>query len=232
MRRGKNLSEVAGEFPGKVAGGETTRIMFDQVRAEFPADRLSVDTAGMEVTAGGRRKGGGDFPLQEQSLMLTTRDRAGDGLQQGFRVRMEGGAIEFERRSDLNNPSKVHDGHTLAQVFDHREVVRDKEVGQTKLLLDIIEEVDDLGLNREIKSGDGFVGDDQFRFHRQGAGNADALPLPAGEFMGITIKDIAAEADGRQQFKNEAFDCGRGCQAVDDQRFGDNVADFAAGIER
>lgn len=78
---GRKLAEVAGEFPGKVAGGETTRIMFDQERTELPADWSSVDTARMEVTARRRRKGGGDFPLQEDPFMLTTGDGAGDGLQ-------------------------------------------------------------------------------------------------------------------------------------------------------
>ena len=148
--------------------------------------------------------------------MLPTRDGAGDGLQQGFRIWMEGGAVEFDRRSDFNDPPEVHDGHALAQVFDHGKIVGDKEVGQTELLLDIIEEVDDLGLNREIEGGDGFIGDDQFGFHCQGAGDADALPLPAREFVGIAIKDITAKADGRQQFNDEALDRGRGRQTMDE----------------
>lgn len=90
--------------------------------------------------------------------MLTSGDGAGDGLQQGFSIRMERRAVEFDRRSDFDNPPEVHDGHALAQVFNHREVVGDKEVGQTELLLDVIEEVDNLGLNREIEGGDRFIG--------------------------------------------------------------------------
>ena len=130
--------------------------------------------------------------MQKDPLVLTTRNGAGDGLQQGFRIRMKGGAVKFNCRGDFNNPSEVHDSHTLAQVFDYGEIVGNKEVGQTELLLDVIEQVDDLGLNREIEGGDGFIGNDQFGFHCQGAGDTDALPLPAGEFMGIAIKDIAA----------------------------------------
>ena len=53
----------------------------------------------------------------------------------------------------------------------------DEEVGQIQLFLQVLEQVDDLGLNRDIQRGNRFVGDDEFRLQRQGAGDADALSL-------------------------------------------------------
>ena len=55
--------------------------------------------------------------------------------------------------------------------------VRDEEVGQPELLLQVLEQVDDLRLDRHVQRADRLVANDELRLHRQGAGDADALPL-------------------------------------------------------
>ncbi len=49
------------------------------------------------------------------------------------------------------------------------------------------EQVDHLGLDGEVEGGDRFVGYDEAGPHRQGAGDADALALAAGELVGIAV---------------------------------------------
>ena len=49
----------------------------------------------------------------------------------------------------------------MADVLDHGEVVGDEQVGQTVLGLEVHQQVYDLGLDGNIQSGDGFVGDDE-----------------------------------------------------------------------
>ena len=41
----------------------------------------------------------------------------------------------------------------------------------------ILEQVDDLGLDGDIEGGDRFIGDDDLRLYRQGPGDTDPLAL-------------------------------------------------------
>ena len=54
-----------------------------------------------------------------------------------------------------------------------------------ELALELAEEIEDLGLDRDVEGGDRFVGEDEFRFGGEGAGDGDALALAAGEFVGV-----------------------------------------------
>jgi len=53
--------------------------------------------------------------------------------------------------------AQVHDRNTVADVLDHAEGVRDEEIGEAKLVLKVFEQVDDLRLNRYVRSGNGFI---------------------------------------------------------------------------
>ena len=63
--------------------------------------------------------------------------------------------------------------------------MRDEEVGEAKVLLQVLHEVDYLCLDRDIESRDGFVGNDQPGFGCERAGNAYALSLPATELVWV-----------------------------------------------
>ena len=56
-----------------------------------------------------------------------------------------------------------------------------KMIGQTKLVLQVFQQVDHLGLDGYIQGGDRLVGDDNFGLQSQGTGNAKALALPTAE---------------------------------------------------
>ena len=62
-----------------------------------------------------------------------------------------------------------------------RQVVGDEQVGQAEPVLQVEQQVDDLRLDRDVERRDRLVGDDQRRVERERAGDADALPLAAGE---------------------------------------------------
>ena len=66
-------------------------------------------------------------------------------------------AVEISFLSQLDDTAKVHDGYTVADMLYHREIVSDKKVGQMKLLLQILQEVQDLGLDGDVQSRDRFV---------------------------------------------------------------------------
>ena len=57
--------------------------------------------------------------------------------------------------------------------------MRNEQVSESQFLLQVFQQVDDLGLYRHIQGGDGFVADNQLRAQDQGSRNADPLTLTA-----------------------------------------------------
>ena len=73
-------------------------------------------------------------------------------------------------------------------------------IDRPKPRLEVFEQIQHLRLHGDVERGDGFVGDQDFRIERQRAGDADALPLAAGEFVRIAFHRAGIEADQAQQF--------------------------------
>ena len=76
----------------------------------------------------------------------------------------------------------------------------DEEVSQAEVALELGEKVDDLGADADVEGGHGFIADDEFGAQGEGAGDADALALPSGEFVGIAGAGGFVEADGAEEF--------------------------------
>ena len=80
------------------------------------------------------------------------------------------------------------------------QVVGDEYVSELELPLDVAEQVEHLRLDRLVQCRHGLVQDQQARVERQGAGNVDALLLPARQFVGVALaKQVRVEADLVQQ---------------------------------
>ena len=62
-------------------------------------------------------------------------------------------------------------------------------------LLQLAQQVEDRRLHRDVERGDGLVGDEQRRRHRQRAREADALALSAGELVRIAVPQLRPQAD-------------------------------------
>ncbi len=77
-------------------------------------------------------------------------------------------------RSDLHHAPEIHHHHSVGDVSHHREVVRDEEAREPAALLQVLEQVDDVRLDRDVERRDRFVGDDQAGLERDGARDADA----------------------------------------------------------
>ena len=60
----------------------------------------------------------------------------------------------------------------------HCKVVRDQQIREPELLLQVGKQVDHLGLNAHVEGAHRLVGDDQIGFGGEGAGDANALALP------------------------------------------------------
>ena len=63
-------------------------------------------------------------------------------------------------------------------MLDDAHVVGDEQVGQAELALELLEQVEDLRLDRHVERGDRLVADDEVRLEDERPGDADALALP------------------------------------------------------
>ena len=71
----------------------------------------------------------------------------------------------------------------------------DEEVGEAAPPLQVAQEVDDLPLHGEIERRGRLVEQDELRVEHQRAGDGDALPLPAGEFVREAVQRVRVEPD-------------------------------------
>ena len=87
----------------------------------------------------------------------------------------------------------------MADVLDHREVVRDEQVRELNSLLQVHQQIDDLRLHRHVERRHRLVADDQSRPQRERARDAQALPLAAREFVRIARHADRPQADAVEQ---------------------------------
>ena len=59
-----------------------------------------------------------------------------------------------------------------------------KNIGEVELVLQIHEQVNDLRLNRDVQCAYRFIANNEFGLEDKRTGDADALTLTTGKFMG------------------------------------------------
>ncbi len=115
---------------------------------------------------------------------------------------------------------------------DDREVVRDDHVREPELVLEVVQQVDHLRLDRHVQRRDRFVGDDQLRAQGERAGDADALTLSAGELVRVAVVVLGAEPDQRQQLLDVVLETALGLDALEPERRADDRADRVPRVQR
>ena len=88
-------------------------------------------------------------------------------------------AVERLPVRNLDHLTQVHNGNAIGDVLHDGQIVGDKEIRRTELVLKFLEQVQNLGLNGNIQSGDWLVADDQLGLQSERAGNTDTLTLAA-----------------------------------------------------
>src|SRR2546427_3812856 len=108
--------------------------------------------------------------------------------------------IDVVRIGDLDDLALVHDHHLIGHVFDHGEVVRDEDVAHVVLVLQVLQQIQDLRLDRDIERRYRLVANEHVRLHGEAAGNRDPLTLAAGEFVRILEERNLGEPHFLEQF--------------------------------
>jgi hypothetical protein len=132
--------------------------------------------------------------------------------------------IQVVRCRRFHDPAEVHDGDPVADMADDRQVVGDEQVGQLELVLEALQEVDDLGLDRHVQGADRLVGHDQLGVDRDGPGDPDPLALAAAELVRVAVQEVRVQADDVEQLGDPLAALGRRADLVDGQRLADDPA--------
>ena len=118
-----------------------------------------------------------------------------DGAEQAPRIGVAGIVEDLRAGAHLDDLAEIHDGDAVADLLDHRHVVRDEEIGDAEFVLQFAQEVEHARLHRDVERRDALVGDDDLRRERQGPGDADALALAAGKFVRVALHLLGRQAD-------------------------------------
>ena len=82
-------------------------------------------------------------------------------------------------------PARIHDVDAVAQSGDDPEVVRDHHQRGARVGHELLEQFEDLRLDRDVEGRRGLVGDQEPRLARQGHRNQGALAHAAGQLMRV-----------------------------------------------
>ena len=149
-----------------------------------------------------------------------------------MRVGVARRAVDLLGVGDLHDAAEVHDGDAVGDVAHHGQVVRDEDVRQPELVLQVLQQVDHLRLDGHVERGHRLVADDQLGPQGDGPGDADALSLSPGELVGVAVEVLGVEADAGHQVLDLGLDATRRLDALHLERRGDDATDGVPRVER
>ena len=114
--------------------------------------------------------------------------RVGNGGDQRLRIRVFRLFKDDFGLGDFDNFAEVEQRDSSAHIAHDAEVMRDKQISQVELVLQVLQQVENLRLHETSSAEVGSGQHNQARLHGQARrGRCDALLLPAAELMRIAI---------------------------------------------
>lgn len=123
---------------------------------------------------------------------------AGHGAQKAQGVGVAGVVEDVVHRALLHNLARVHNGHLVADLRHHAQVVGDEDDTHLGLLLQVLHQLQDLGLDGHVQGGGGLVGDKQLGMADEAHGDHHPLAHTAGELMGVLLHALVHVVDPHQ----------------------------------
>src|SRR5882762_955895 len=173
------------------------------------------------------------IPTEGRVKLRVSLPAPGHRGKQQTRVRMLRAGVDLVRAGDLDDLAVLHHHHLFGHVADHRQVVRDEQVAHCVFVLQILQEVQQLGLDRDVERRDRLVADQDLRTQGERAGDRDPLALAAGELVRVFGERVRGEAHLVEQLQAERAPPGlAAADAVDLHRLHQDLAHREARIER
>ena len=117
----------------------------------------------MEWAAGRRIKDAGHLARELLNIDPMRGLKAGNRRHKGYGVGMKRIIVKLGDGGLLDNPAHIHHGDDVAGKLDDGKVVRNEQVSKREFLLEVFEEIENLGLNRDVERADGLIADNEFR---------------------------------------------------------------------
>ena len=127
--------------------------------------------------------------------------------------------------------AQIHNGDIVGKMIDNRQVMCDKHVGQSHLLLKLFHQVQNLRLDGHVQGRNRLVADDELGIQRQCPGDTDSLPAAAVQLVGIGVDQTVGKTYDLHQLTHPLHLFGRvGDDLVDLKRISDDLAHCLTGI--
>ena len=101
----------------------------------------------------------------------------------------------FARVHHLDDLAHVHHGHAVGHLGDHAQVVGDHQDRHAEVGLELLQQLQDLGLDRHVERRRRLVGDQQARIAGQRHRDHRPLAHAAGELVRILVEALLRIAD-------------------------------------
>jgi hypothetical protein len=141
---------------------------------------------------------------------------------------------EVADRGLLGDLGRVHDHDALGGLGDDAHVVGDQHDRHLELVLELVQELEDLGLDRDVERRRGLVGDEELRVARQRHGDHDALAHAARELVRVLLHAAVGVGDVHELQHLDRLVHGRppAQPFMEPQGLGDLLAAGEHGVER
>ena len=160
-RQDRNRRAPRCVIPGTSPAGRGHHGRVAEAAAQWPASTSRRSAVGSKAAASNRIRG-----------CCPPGVRIGRRRDERARVRMGRRVENRVGPSHFDDAPAVHDRHPRAEVPHQAEIVRDQEQRQPEALLQVHEQIDDLGLDGDIQRGHRLVG------HRKAGSSASARAMP------------------------------------------------------
>ena len=143
---------------------------------------------------------------------------------QDARVGMARLVRDVLRQTHLDDASEIHDRYFLTDQLHDREIVRDEQIREPQVFLQVAQQVHHLRLDRDVEGARRLVGHDEARAHCEHARDSDAALLAARELRGEVRELAVLETYLLQQLADAACDFGLARALVHGERLAQDVA--------
>src|SRR5438445_13272452 len=136
-----------------MTGGKVPIVHLSQLRLFSSAAVEGVSATGVKAATLGKVDGARHIALEDDARARRSGVRHGDGREQGLSIGMSWCRENLLLVSQFNDLPEIHDRHPMGHVLDNGEVVTDEQQRETEFVLQVLQEVDDLRLDRDIEGG-------------------------------------------------------------------------------
>src|SRR6185437_59535 len=199
-----------------------------------------LDTAACEGAGAARMEGatGGNL-VQPRHRTVDLRQpvgragERGDRAHQPDRIGVARPLDDVAQRADFGDAPGIHDRHAVGSLGDDADVVGDQHDSRAMVAAELLDEGDDLRLDRHVERRGRLVGDDELRIAAQRQRDDDALAHAAREVVGVVVEALGRgrDADFGEQLDRARAGLARRHLAVRGNRLDELSADAVERVE-